>query len=116
MSSRRGSRITQDEINDLVFKLEALLPEIGRRVSAPKILKETCNYIKKLHREVNDLAERLSELMASMDTSGVDADIHFKRSSASKKKKKGGQLTGYSSRLHLHELCASPSLSLLLVK
>ncbi|XP_023516930.1 transcription factor PRE3-like [Cucurbita pepo subsp. pepo] len=79
MSSRRsrsrqsgGSRITDDQINDLVSKLQQLLPEIRRsqsdKVSAAKILQETCNYIKNLHREVDDLSERLSELLASSDT------------------------------------------------
>ncbi|KAG7023186.1 Transcription factor PRE4, partial [Cucurbita argyrosperma subsp. argyrosperma] len=79
MSSRRsrsrqsgGSRITDDQINDLVSKLQQLLPEIRHsqsdKVSAAKILQETCNYIKNLHREVDDLSERLSELLASSDT------------------------------------------------
>ncbi|XP_022987208.1 transcription factor PRE3-like [Cucurbita maxima] len=79
MSSRRSrsrqsgsSRITDDQINDLVSKLQQLLPEIRHsqsdKVSAAKILQETCNYIKNLHREVDDLSERLSELLASSDT------------------------------------------------
>ncbi|EXB93467.1 hypothetical protein L484_006129 [Morus notabilis] len=79
MSSRRsrskqssGSRITDDQINDLVSKLQQLLPEIRDRrsdkVSAAKVLQETCNYIRSLHREVDDLSERLSELLATSDT------------------------------------------------
>ncbi|XP_022738213.1 transcription factor PRE6-like [Durio zibethinus] len=79
MSSRRsrssrqsgGSRITDDQINDLVAKLQQLLPEIRNRhsdkVSAAKVLQETCNYIRSLHREVDDLSERLSELLATTD-------------------------------------------------
>ncbi|OAY47646.1 transcription factor PRE3 [Manihot esculenta] len=79
MSSRRSrsrpsgsSRITDDQILDLVTKLQQLLPEIGNRrsdkVSAAKVLQETCNYIRSLHREVDDLSERLSELLANTDT------------------------------------------------
>ncbi|KAA3475797.1 hypothetical protein ERO13_A11G029981v2 [Gossypium hirsutum] len=79
MSSRRSrsrqsasnSRITDDQINDLVSKLHQLLPEIRNshsdKVSAAKVLQETCNYIRSLHREVDDLSERLSELLATTD-------------------------------------------------
>jgi len=38
------------------------------QVSASKVLQETCNYIRSLHREVDDLSERLSELLATTDT------------------------------------------------
>ncbi|KAK9278041.1 hypothetical protein L1049_027598 [Liquidambar formosana] len=81
MSSRRSrsrqqqsgsSRITDDQINDLVSKLQQLLPEIRNRssdkVSAAKVLQETCNYIRSLHREADDLSERLSELLATTDS------------------------------------------------
>ncbi|KAK7304596.1 hypothetical protein VNO77_42479 [Canavalia gladiata] len=80
MSSRRSrsrqtstSRtISDDQINDLVSKLQQLLPEIrdtrSDKVSASKVLQETCNYIRSLHREVDDLSERLSELLATTDT------------------------------------------------
>ncbi|GAV86569.1 HLH domain-containing protein [Cephalotus follicularis] len=79
MSSRRsrsrqsgGSRITEDQINDLVTRLQQLLPELRNRrsdkVSSAKVLQETCNYIRSLHREVEDLSERLSELLATTDT------------------------------------------------
>ncbi|KAI3673434.1 hypothetical protein L6452_39553 [Arctium lappa] len=80
MSSRRSrsrqsttsSRISDDQINDLVSKLQQLLPEIRNRcsdkVSASKVLQETCNYIKSLHQEVDDLSERLSELLENTDS------------------------------------------------
>ncbi|XP_018806157.2 transcription factor PRE3-like [Juglans regia] len=79
MSSRRSrtrqpgcSRISDDQINDLVSKLQQLLPEIRDRrsdkVSAANVLQETCNYIRSLHKEVDGLSERLSELLASTDT------------------------------------------------
>ncbi|KAL6178093.1 hypothetical protein ACLB2K_049612 [Fragaria x ananassa] len=80
MSTRRsrsrqssGSRISDDQINDLVTKLQQLLPEIRNsrrsdKVSASMVLQETCNYIRNLHREVDDLSERLSELLATTDT------------------------------------------------
>ncbi|XP_057485152.1 transcription factor PRE6-like [Actinidia eriantha] len=87
MSSRRSrsrpsgevSRITEDQIADLVSKLQQLIPELRSRrsdkVSASKVLQETCNYIKNLHREVDDLSDRLSELLASTDTDSTQAAI-----------------------------------------
>ncbi|KAG8088254.1 hypothetical protein GUJ93_ZPchr0010g9416 [Zizania palustris] len=42
---------------------------------ASKLLKDMCSYIKSLHREVDDLSERLSELMATMDSNSPQADI-----------------------------------------
>ncbi|XP_038990229.1 transcription factor ILI5-like isoform X1 [Phoenix dactylifera] len=79
MSSRR-SRITEEEINELISKLQSILPESRRRgtsrqASASKLLKETCNYIKSLHREVDDLSDRLSDLLATMDTNSAHAEI-----------------------------------------
>ncbi|CAL9169587.1 unnamed protein product [Musa hybrid cultivar] len=80
MSSRR-SRISEEEITELISKLQSLLPETRRRgasrvqASAAKVLKETCNYIKSLHREVDDLSDRLSELMATMDVDSAQAEI-----------------------------------------
>ncbi|KAF3669615.1 Transcription factor PRE5 [Capsicum baccatum] len=80
MSSRRrsnNSRFTQDEINDLVLKLQSLLPNSSSRCtsrasSSSKILEETCNYIRKLHSEVDDLSEKLSQVLDSADTNTVD--------------------------------------------
>ncbi|THU46745.1 hypothetical protein C4D60_Mb09t08120 [Musa balbisiana] len=48
---------------------------ICNHASAAKVLKETCNYIKSLHREVDDLSDRLSELMATMDVDSAQAEI-----------------------------------------
>ncbi|XP_074589379.1 transcription factor ILI6-like [Curcuma longa] len=84
MSERRSrsrqassSRITDEQINDLVSKLQAILPEArirrNDRASAAKVLQETCSYIRSLHREVDDLSERLSELLE--ETSGDQAAI-----------------------------------------
>ncbi|RVW82376.1 Transcription factor PRE6 [Vitis vinifera] len=86
MSSRRSrsrqpgvSRISDDQIADLVSKLQQLIPEIRNRrsdkVSASKVLQETCNYIRNLHREVDDLSDRLSALLASTDTDSDQAAI-----------------------------------------
>ncbi|XP_073290945.1 transcription factor PRE3-like [Primulina huaijiensis] len=85
MSSRRSrsrqsagvSRISDDQISDLVSKLQQLIPEtsINRsrsdKVSATKVLHETCNYIRKLHREVDNLSDRLSELL-EMDSAQAE--------------------------------------------
>ncbi|CBI15246.3 hypothetical protein AAG906_001412 [Vitis piasezkii] len=76
----RASRVTDDEINDLILKLQALLPHSNQRrtstgASAWRILKETCSYIKRLHREVGDLSERLSQLLDSLDNiNGVEVE------------------------------------------
>ncbi|KAK4263451.1 hypothetical protein QN277_028852 [Acacia crassicarpa] len=92
MSSRRSSSssrsrqsgvssdITEAQINDLVSKLQQLIPELraprrSDKVSASKVLQETCNYIKSLHREVDDLSERLSELLANTDSNSAQAAI-----------------------------------------
>ncbi|XP_047955762.1 transcription factor ILI5-like [Salvia hispanica] len=83
MSSRRSaraSRFTEDEINHLIFKLHASLQHhsnstCNKKRSAAKILKRTCNYIKKLQREVDDLSDQLSQRLASGDINAADADI-----------------------------------------
>ncbi|XAR56020.1 hypothetical protein NMG60_11036299 [Bertholletia excelsa] len=87
MSSRRSrsrpsgeSSISDDQIADLVSKLQQLVPELRHRrrsdkVSASKVLQETCNYIRNLHREVDDLSDRLSELLASTETDSPEAAI-----------------------------------------
>ncbi|KMT08093.1 hypothetical protein BVRB_6g143450 [Beta vulgaris subsp. vulgaris] len=88
MSSRRSrsrqsggvSGISDDQIADLVHKLQQLIPEIrgSRRnsdKSANRVLQETCNYIRSLHREVDDLSDRLAELLASTDSDSAQAAI-----------------------------------------
>ncbi|XP_022866223.1 transcription factor PRE5-like, partial [Olea europaea var. sylvestris] len=45
------------------------------QVSASKVLQETCNYIKNLHREVDDLSDRLSQLLESIDSDSAQAAI-----------------------------------------
>ncbi|XP_042497308.1 transcription factor ILI3-like [Macadamia integrifolia] len=83
MSSRRSRASRhreEDEINNHILKLQAAISQIQRtgttsRASASKILKETCNFIKKLHREMEDLSERLSVLMASIDTNSAEAEV-----------------------------------------
>ncbi|KAG6525439.1 transcription factor ILI3-like [Zingiber officinale] len=77
--SSRGRRITDEEMSELVSKLQSLLPESRRRsmgrASAAKLLKETCSYVQSLHREVDDLSDRLSALMATLDVNSPQADI-----------------------------------------
>lgn len=45
------------------------------QVSASKVLQETCNYIRNLHREVDDLSERLSQLLVTIDADSPEANI-----------------------------------------
>ncbi|XP_004489383.1 transcription factor PRE1 [Cicer arietinum] len=85
MSSRRSrqqsssSRISDEQIIELVSKLRQLVPEIRHRrsdkVSASKVLQETCNYIRTLNREVDDLSERLSQLLTTIDADSPEANI-----------------------------------------
>ncbi|KAG2409501.1 Transcription factor PRE6 Basic helix-loop-helix protein [Vigna angularis] len=82
MSTRRSrsrqtpvsTQITDAQITDLVSKLQHLIPELRARRS-DKVLQETCNYIKSLHREVDDLSDRLSQLLATTDSNSAQAAI-----------------------------------------
>ncbi|CAN4079363.1 unnamed protein product [Withania somnifera] len=86
MSSRRSrksstgsSRISDDQIIELVSKLQQFLPEIRNRCSskatASKVLQETCNYIRNLNRQVDDLSDRLSQLLSTIDADSPEAAI-----------------------------------------
>ncbi|KAM0830807.1 hypothetical protein ACQ4PT_025057 [Festuca glaucescens] len=85
MSGRRsrGGSVSEEEINELISKLQSLLPTARRRgsgssssqASTAKMLKETCSYIKTLNREVEDLSDRLTDLMATMDQNSPAAEI-----------------------------------------
>ncbi|XP_041028989.1 transcription factor PRE4-like [Juglans microcarpa x Juglans regia] len=91
MSSRRSRtsiNVADDQeiIENLVFKLQSLLPDQPNQrhkepVSASKILNEICTYIKSLQKEADDLSERLSRQLHSVDTTGdVDVvDVEFIR-------------------------------------
>ncbi|KAF3322946.1 transcription factor ILI3 [Carex littledalei] len=78
MSSQRRT-ITDEEIRELISKLQTLLPESRRRganrASASKLLKETCSYIRSLHREVADLSDRLSDIMETMEGDNPQVEI-----------------------------------------
>jgi len=39
------------------------------------VLNETCTYIKRLQKEADELSERLSQLLDSVDTTGVDVEL-----------------------------------------
>ncbi|XP_078180355.1 transcription factor ILI6-like [Carex rostrata] len=87
MSSRRSrsrrpsnsSRITEEQIVELVSKLQDLLPEARSRTSdsasASRVLQDTCNYIRDLQQEVDDLSERLTDLLATTDMTSAQAAI-----------------------------------------
>ncbi|KAF7094563.1 hypothetical protein CFC21_096865 [Triticum aestivum] len=82
MSGRRSrGSVSEEEINELISRLQTLLPTTRRRgssssqASTTKMLKETCSYIKSLHREVDDLSDRLSDLMSTMDNNSPAAEI-----------------------------------------
>ncbi|RLM75703.1 hypothetical protein C2845_PM15G26040 [Panicum miliaceum] len=64
-SSLSSSRsISEDQISELLSKLQALLPESqtrngAHRGSAARVLQDTCSYIRSLHQEVDNLSETL---------------------------------------------------------
>ncbi|KAL8038615.1 hypothetical protein ABFX02_11G119800 [Erythranthe guttata] len=82
-SSRRT--ITDDEIIELVSKLQQLLPQTrntsnttpasNKQASANKVLQETCNYIKKLQKEMDDLSVRLCQLLSTVDADSAEAAV-----------------------------------------
>ncbi|XP_062114978.1 transcription factor PRE4-like [Humulus lupulus] len=81
MSNQNSSRssspfkpTTDDEIHDLVLKLQSLLPILSRtpNVPASTILDETCTYIMRLRREVDSLSGRLSQLLDSAEIDDVE--------------------------------------------
>ncbi|KAG6607436.1 Transcription factor PRE4, partial [Cucurbita argyrosperma subsp. sororia] len=72
-----SSKFRDDKIKNLVLKLHTLLPQLNHKfdhskVPIAEILKETCDCIKKLEREIDDLSERLWEQLESM---GVDLEM-----------------------------------------
>lgn len=75
---KQASRVSDQQINDLLSKLKSLLPEIcesNDKVPASKVLLETCNYIRSLHREVDDLSEKLAELLANTEDGSAQAAL-----------------------------------------
>jgi len=75
---KQTSRVSDQQINDLLSKLKSLLPEIcesNDKVPASKVLLETCNYIRSLHREVDDLSEKLAELLANTEDGSAQAAL-----------------------------------------
>ncbi|KAG9148665.1 hypothetical protein Leryth_025470 [Lithospermum erythrorhizon] len=85
MSSRRSrqstssSRISDDQIVELISKLQQLLPELrnnrsSKKASSSKVLQEYVSY-KNLHREVGDLSDRLSQLLSTIDAESPEAAI-----------------------------------------
>ncbi|KAL8217589.1 hypothetical protein R6Q57_020963 [Mikania cordata] len=70
------------DLNDLVIKLQALLPASSskgeqrkEKAAAVKIIKETCIYIKSLQKEVENAGERLSQQLDYVENNGLDVDI-----------------------------------------
>ncbi|KAI7740455.1 hypothetical protein M8C21_019407 [Ambrosia artemisiifolia] len=79
MSSRRTRthRTREQDIENLVSKLQALLPSSSSscnktKVPLSKTLEEACNYIKSLRTKGDNLGERLSQLLESLENNGVD--------------------------------------------
>ncbi|CAJ2670301.1 unnamed protein product [Trifolium pratense] len=80
---RRDSMFKEKQINDLVSRLQLLLPQLNQRNSSrfleegdsgnPEFGRdETLNHIRRLQKEVDDLSERLTQLMDSVDINDSD--------------------------------------------
>ncbi|XVF58250.1 hypothetical protein PTKIN_Ptkin07bG0049400 [Pterospermum kingtungense] len=76
MSSKRSSA-RSNENEDFGLKLRELLStKKKKKRNAAKLLDETCSHIKRLNGEVDDLSNRISELMATPDShSSTTANI-----------------------------------------
>ncbi|OEL29152.1 Transcription factor ILI1, partial [Dichanthelium oligosanthes] len=81
LSSSSSRSISEDQISELLSKLQALLPEsqtrngAHRQGSAARVLQDTCSYIRSLHQEVDNLSETLAELLSSADVTSDQAAI-----------------------------------------
>ncbi|KAL6651937.1 hypothetical protein ACP70R_010862 [Stipagrostis hirtigluma subsp. patula] len=78
--SSSSRSISEDQISELLSKLQALLPESqarngAHRGSAARVLQDTCSYIRSLHQEVDNLSETLAELLSSADVSSDQAAV-----------------------------------------
>ncbi|XP_008663647.1 transcription factor ILI1 [Zea mays] len=84
-SSTTSRSISEDQISELLSKIQALLlPNSHTRngahrgsasASAARVLQDTCNYIRSLHQEVDNLSELLAELLASADVTSEQAAV-----------------------------------------
>ncbi|GJN26262.1 hypothetical protein PR202_gb14181 [Eleusine coracana subsp. coracana] len=81
LSSSSSRTISEDQISELLSKLQALLPESqttrngAHRGSAARVLQDTCSYIRSLHQEVDNLSETLAELLSSADVTSDQAAV-----------------------------------------
>ncbi|CAL5014598.1 unnamed protein product [Urochloa decumbens] len=80
LSSSSSRSISEDQISELLSKLQALLPESqtrngAHRGSEARVLQDTCSYIRSLHQEVDNLSETLAELLSSADVTSDQAAI-----------------------------------------
>ncbi|KAA3456022.1 hypothetical protein CXB51_024324 [Gossypium anomalum] len=77
-SNERSSGSRSNENEDFSLRLRELLSTNKKKKrNAAKLLDETCNHIKKLNGEVDDLSNRISELLNSSETesSNINANI-----------------------------------------
>ncbi|XP_022751917.1 transcription factor ILI4-like [Durio zibethinus] len=76
MSSKRSTS-RSNENDDFSLKLRELLSNNKKKKrNATKLLDETCSHIKRLNGEIDNLSNRISELMASPNTdSSINANI-----------------------------------------
>ncbi|TVU16300.1 hypothetical protein EJB05_39857, partial [Eragrostis curvula] len=80
LSPSSSRTISEDQISELLSKLQALLPESqtrngAQRGSAARVLQDTCSYIRSLHQEVDNLSDTLAELLSSADVTSDQAAV-----------------------------------------
>ncbi|GMI99223.1 Paclobutrazol Resistance 5 [Hibiscus trionum] len=77
MSSKRSSGRSNENNEDFSLKLRELTSTNKKKKrNAAKLLDETCNHIKKLNGEVDDLSNRISEILNSSEAeSSINANI-----------------------------------------
>ncbi|XVF54286.1 hypothetical protein PTKIN_Ptkin05aG0168500 [Pterospermum kingtungense] len=86
--SRSSNKITDDDLNAVILKLQTLLPQLNQPPNGSVyplsvyynyyflLCSLSCfTYIRSLQKEVDDLSERLSQCLDSMDISSFDAEI-----------------------------------------
>lgn len=61
--------------HELVSRLRALLPREAKASTRARVLREACVYIRRLHAEVDSLAERLAQLLEDDDAADDEVTI-----------------------------------------
>ncbi|KAG8090180.1 hypothetical protein GUJ93_ZPchr0011g27724 [Zizania palustris] len=77
LSSPAPAAPTDEQIADLISKLQAVLPASGHangkvQASRGEVVQEACRYIRRLHRESDALSQRLADLLLQPSDRTID--------------------------------------------